>query len=115
MCCIDQFCRVWYQPFPCPDKARISLKKAYDALIAKIIASLRIEWSADARAQQAAAKQKWPDETLPTSLPELIWSDAEWRAEETKRDKEYQELVEAANADATPKPADMDERGDMHA
>ena len=80
------------------DDARIPLHQAYDALINKIIASIRIEWSADALAQQAAAKQQWPDDTLPATLPELVWSDEEWLAAESDEDREHRELLKEVAA-----------------
>ena len=79
---------------------RINLDHAYDELIDNIIASIRIEWSTYPSALQAAAKLRWPGETLPATLPELVWSDEEWLAAESEKaaaeieaDREYRELL----------------------
>jgi hypothetical protein len=77
-----------------------NLDQAYDELIDKILSTIRIEWSADAVKQQIEAKAKWPDQKLPESLPELTWSDEEWRANETdyqRQQREFAEKVEATN------------------
>jgi len=74
-------------------KPNTNLHKAYDELIEKILSSIRIEWSAEALKQQAAAKEKWPDDKLPESLPELSWSDEEWQACESEADKEQRQLL----------------------
>jgi len=47
------------------------LPQAYNKLIAKILASMRIEWSDEALKQQTIAKEKWPNEKYPEHLPEL--------------------------------------------
>jgi hypothetical protein len=74
------------------------LDAVYDDLIARVMSSVRIEWSADARRQQAEAQAQWPDQALPESLPELTWSDEEWRAHESDHDREMRETAEAFEA-----------------
>jgi len=56
-------------------KQNTQLNAAYDDLIEHIMASVKIEWSAEAQRQQTEAKQRWPGETLSANLPELTWPD----------------------------------------
>jgi len=56
-------------------KQDTQLNTAYDNLIEHIMASVKIEWSAEAQRQQDEAKQRWPGETLSANLPELTWPD----------------------------------------
>ncbi|MFA5531348.1 MAG: hypothetical protein WDA11_11845, partial [Thiohalomonadaceae bacterium] len=74
------------------------LDAVYDDLIERVMSSVRIEWSADARRQQTEAQAQWPDQKLPASLPELTWSDAEWRAHETEHHRRAREAKEAYEA-----------------
>ena len=80
---------------------KTNLHQTYDELIENVLSSVRIEWSPDALRQQAEAKQKWPNQSLPGSLPELTWTDEEWRAGETddqRERREFQEQFEELNS-----------------
>ncbi len=54
------------------------LNEAYRALQEQIMATVKIDWSADVLRQKQAAAEKWPGARMPAQLPPLEWPDEEW-------------------------------------
>lgn len=78
-----------------------NLDQTYDELIEKVLSTVRIDWSPEALRQQEEARSKWPGQKLPESLPEISWTEEEWRAgenEDQRQQREFSEEIEAIYA-----------------